>query len=76
MLLQGFSLRLGGGALRVGSDAICRLVWLGGLCGGPPLFRFLCLASLRALVFLAFFKFFSVFSILYTWVGQPLFGLQ
>ena len=76
LLLQGLSQRLGVGAICVGSDAFCRLVWLGGLCGGPHLFRFLCLASLLAVVFLAFFKFFSVFSLLYTWVGQPLFGLQ
>ena len=75
LLLQGLSQRLGVGAICVGSDAFCRLVWLGGLCGGPPLFRFLCLASLLAVVFLAFFKFFSVFSLLCTWVGQPLFGL-
>ena len=75
LLLQGLSQRLGVGAICVGSDAFCRLVWLGGLCGGPLLFRFLCLASLQAVVFLAFFKFFSV-CLLCTLVGQPLFGLQ
>ena len=76
LLLQGLSQRLGVGAICVGSDAFCRLVWLGGLCGGAPLLCGLCLASLQVVVFVAFFEFLSVFSPLCTWVGQPLFGLQ
>ena len=35
--LLGLSQRLGVGTLCVGSDALYRLVWLGGLCGGPSL---------------------------------------
>jgi len=38
MLFQSLSQRLGVGTLCVGSDALYRLVWLGGLCGGPSLF--------------------------------------
>ena len=58
MLLQGLSHRLGGGALCVGSDAICRLVWLGELSGPLPPFCSCCLASLQAICFPGLFYFF------------------
>jgi hypothetical protein len=57
MLLQGFSQRLGDGALCVGSDVFCYLVWLGGF-SGAPFFCGLCLASLQAGCFSGFFCFF------------------
>ena len=77
MLLLGFSRRLGDGAFCVGSDAFCRLVWLGGLSGAPLLLCSVVFVQLvcRPVVFLAFFRFFTIFSLLYIWVGQPLFGL-
>ena len=60
MLLQGFSQRLSDGALYVGSDAFCRLVWLGGL-SGAPLFCGLCSANLQAICFSGLFLFFFLF---------------
>ena len=74
MLLQGFSQRLGDGALCVDSDVFYHLVWLGGL-SGASLFCGLCSASLQAICFPGLFHFFSIFSPLCTWVGQPLLGL-
>ena len=63
MLLQGFSQRLSDGALYVGSDAFCRLVWLGGLSGAPLLLCSVVFVQLvcRPVVFLAFFRFFLYF---------------
>ena len=63
MLLQDFSQRLGDGALCVGLDAFCRLVWLSGL-SGAPFFCGLCSASLQAVCFSGLFLFFSLFLVL------------